>query len=111
MELGRNTMPWKLFAILSIIILVMGACTSGSSAYKAIVKQENGQWIYVIENKGKTIIKQETMPGTQGIQFFPSREVASQTATLVKNKLMRGQMPSITEEEMDYILNKKKEKP
>ena len=110
MKLVRNTMTWKLFAIL-LFLIVMGACTNGSAAYKAIVKQENGHWIYVIEHKGKTIIKQETMPGTQGLQFFPNREVTTQTALLVKNKLMRGQMPSITEEEMDFILNKEKEKP
>ena len=106
MQPAIKTVPYKLFAILSIAIIMMCACAQESS-YKAIVEQENGHWIYIIEHKGKTIIKQETMPGTQGIQFFPSREVASETATLVKNKLMRGQMPSITEQEMDYILNRK----
>lgn len=97
----------KLAAVLSLMTLLMCGCSQNSTNYKTIVSKEDDRWIYRIEYNGKTIIRQETIPGVQGVQYFSDREMATKTANLVKHKLIRGQMPTITQEEMGEILNSK----
>jgi hypothetical protein len=61
-------------------------------------------WGYYISEKGKQIIKQETIPGVPGNQGFQTSEEALKVAELVRSKMEKGTFPpTISEEELQKL--------
>ena len=107
MKLLKTIILSKPTVTLCFFVALAIGCANSSKGYTIKVMQHNHHWIYTVEHQGKTIIKQETIPGVQGIQYFPDHSTATKTASLVKHKLTRGQSPTISQEEMELILNTK----
>jgi hypothetical protein len=63
-------------------------------------------WGYDVVHKKKIIIHQPFMPGVSGQVAFKDKSSARKTGLLVVRKLKNRQLPTITQFELDSLLNK-----
>ncbi|WP_299433513.1 DUF4907 domain-containing protein [uncultured Aquimarina sp.] len=93
------------------IIIISGALMSSLFIQKSISKKDDiyalkineyaeNEWYYEVYIASKLIIKQETIPGVSGKQYFRSKEEARKIGVLVINKLKSGIMPMISLNEL-----------
>ncbi len=100
----------KLIAAFILILIVSIASVSlyrsyrkSHGVYVETIKQENG-WGYKIYVQGKLMVNQYVMPAIPGNKAFPCEEAARKTADLVVEKVGRREMPTVTPQEVNKIL-------
>ncbi len=67
-----------------------------------IIKVDSG-YGYQIKKNGKPLIRQEFIPAVPGQRSFATSENAKHIAELVKQKLLRGQSPVISIDELKEL--------
>jgi hypothetical protein len=70
-----------------------------------VITSRNG-WGYDVLHKNKIIIHQPFIPGVSGQVVFEDKSSARKTGSLVKKKLENRQVPTITQFELDSLLNR-----
>ncbi|OJU41690.1 MAG: hypothetical protein BGN96_02475 [Bacteroidales bacterium 45-6] len=100
--------------LLVVFILAVASIVGSVFAYKVYrknrgvyvetVKQGKDTWGYKIYVKGKLVVNQPMMPAVPGNIPFPCEEGARKTAELVVQKVGRGDLPSVTKQEVDSIV-------
>ncbi|MGD8780529.1 MAG: DUF4907 domain-containing protein [Ignavibacteria bacterium] len=108
----------KLFVILIIILLpaiiLVGIFSSSAEEENSglnieVIDLGNG-WGYKISRNNKMFIYQDNIPAINGNYKFPTKAAAKAAATLVRDKLLSKELPSLSIEELIEIgvLNKDK---
>lgn len=64
----------------------------------------SGGWGYKIKVNKKLYIYQDQIPCVPGKELFPTRESAMAMARLVKEKILRGESPAVSKEEVEKII-------
>lgn len=103
----------KFLAVAVVTIIVVAGSVFAYKVYRKnhgvyveTVEQSKGAWGYRIYVKGQLVVKQELMPAVPGNNAFPCEEAARKTAELVVMKVGKGDLPSVTKEEVDDIVKK-----
>jgi hypothetical protein len=98
--------------LVSAIIILIGSVygyriyRKSQGVYIETVKGTTGGWGYKIYVKGKLVVNQPRIPALSGNKPFPCEEAAQKTAELVVQKVGKGEIPSVTINEMNEILKK-----
>jgi len=99
----RLTRKILLFAVSLLIISALSLLAVRHAVNNTGVKtfRTDGGWGYSITKKdGKVMINQPFIPGIQGQQPFSTKRDAAKVGRMVKMKLRKGEIPSITPEEL-----------
>jgi hypothetical protein len=91
--------------LLVIFVVALLVRYNRSQEYDLQLICKDNVWGYAISRDKKIIIYQEYMPGLQGKIAFSDRGTAKKTGQLVIEKMKRNELPAITKEELDSILN------
>lgn len=95
----------KVLAIALTLLIVSAAAIAGIHSVRdgglalKTYQVENG-WGYSIALKGKVIINQPFIPAVEGRKPFESKSDAAKTGRMVMKKIRKGEMPTITIEEL-----------
>lgn len=89
--------------ILTVSIFSYRVYRKNHGVYVETVKQGDG-WGYKIYVKGKLVINQPMMPAIPSGKPFPCEKAAQKTAELVVQKVGRKQLPTVTTQEVNKIL-------
>lgn len=97
----------RLSAILVTVGLISMLCLAMVSSNKGFnyqVISVNKGYGYEITQNGKVFIHQDFIPSIDGNQPFKSKKKAEAVAKLVVQKLKKGQSPTVSTTEIDYIV-------
>jgi hypothetical protein len=105
-----NKINRKIVIVVAITLLLIIAgiliCSSRNNHLRVEVITSRNGWGYDVMHKSKIIIHQPFIPGVSGQIVFKDKSSARKTGSLVVKKLENKQMPTITQHELDSILNK-----
>ncbi|MDC8004823.1 DUF4907 domain-containing protein [Aureisphaera galaxeae] len=97
-------------SIIFIVVIVLTLMVTESReattpAYHSKIAQlsNSSHWYYEIYKNNQLIIKQSHIPGVKGIQGFQSKEEAQKVATVVVKKLVKGDFPTVSKEELEEL--------
>jgi hypothetical protein len=93
-----------IFALFLLIIL-FGLSLAGRGHLYRIELFKSGQgWGYDILKNGNVYIHQPYIPAVEGQRSFRNKRSAKKTARLVIKKIRNHNLPSVTKEEIQYLI-------
>lgn len=87
----------------SILLFILLSCKQEIRLNIETYKQNDGGYGYLIKSGQKILIKQDFIPTLSGELHFCTKEDAKKVASLVKNKILQHQSPSITSLEIKHM--------
>ncbi len=90
-------------AILSLFIFLQFSNNKKQHRFDSRVFEASGGWGYDILVDDKLFIHQESVPVISGSKAFPRKEEAQKTASLIINKMKRGEPPVVTTFELQQL--------
>ena len=103
----KRSQRQRLSAILATVGLISLLClalASGNKGFNYQVISVNKGYGYEITQNGKVFIHQDCIPSVNGIQPFNTRKEAEEVAKLVVQKLRKGQSPTVSTEEVGFVV-------
>lgn len=97
-DISRKGATIALLLVLAALLLLYSR--SEGRATKLDVFTTEGGWGYSIAVKEKVVIYQPVIPAAEGRRPFSSRRDALKTGRLVRKKILRGEIPAVTTEEL-----------
>lgn len=95
-----------IIAISSLLYFIYTPKDQGEDIYKVETFESGNGWGYQIKIRSneKVIIQQPYMPCVTGNKPFPDEQSASGTGYLILSKLLNGENPSISIEELESVM-------
>jgi uncharacterized lipoprotein YehR (DUF1307 family) len=90
-------------SIVFFAVFLIASCSQKKTTENTLNLQcfETGNgWGYTIEHKGKQIIYQPNIPAIGNKTVFPTKQSAEKTGKLVLEKLIRGESPALSVDEL-----------
>lgn len=88
--------------IITVLLLSITRNQKSNQVNCRVVRVDKG-WGYELYYRDKIIIHQEIIPAISGTKPFATRKDAMQTGKLVVQKINKGDIPSITRQELDSL--------
>jgi hypothetical protein len=92
-----------LILIFSIVVLGINQCTSSSGNPEVKTCRLSDGWGYQITFHDKVIIDQPFIPAIPGKKAFPTKNTALKAGNMVKERLIRHELPTLTLKDLEKI--------
>lgn len=98
--------PWLILITLSVLALLSALSyrlflhSSAPETLKTEIYRVSGGWGYKILVQEQILIEQPFIPGSPGKKPFPDKRSASRAAGMVKSRMIHGEKPALTREDI-----------